>query len=144
MYEIKRARRLEEEVKLNSEVLKISLNLEEVVFDILKIHNECLKTECEISKASGNDELLKLYENHGANIINLIEAFFGKEQTENIMRFFSKNNDDNEIDINQTCLGEVMEQVGGYIITELMPVVSEFAKEKRKSVQDKFLNKQVK
>ena len=125
MYEIKRAKKIEEQIKVGDKVLTVRLDPDAIALEYNKKVNAVIVAEKAINdfKNGMSDDPLKTY---GDAAVSLLEIVFGEENAIYILEYFENN------------YIEMGLQVFPFIIDVVTPKVQEAVKKRRESLAAKY------
>jgi len=133
MYELKRAKKIEEQVKLGEKELTVLLSVDEIIKEFNIRYNSVLKAEQEIKKYKDNSEdisqISNAMEEYEKSILKLLELIFGKENTEEILKYYENN------------FIEMMYAIIPFISNVIVPNLTQYMDEERKNFSKKYKSK---
>ena len=136
MYELKRSEQLEEEVKINGEVITTKLNLTKHAREVLK-----LVRELEVIKVNLEQEkdIIENLEKLGETTIKIVKIFFGNN-ADKVLDFYSDSYEGQREEkiVTSQNTDEMLIEVIPFLFS-LIPKINEFVKDKQTE-----LNKQIK
>lgn len=137
MFELKRSKLIEEQVKIGDEVLVTQLNLTK---DASKLLEQLRKLEIiQVNLEKGNDlaNNLKLL---GESVIEITKMIFGTN-FEKVLRFYS-NDELEEIKVTSECVDEMIYELLPFVLY-LKPQIDNFVKDKKKEMNKAIKGKRV-
>lgn len=129
MYELKRSEKIEEEIKIGDDIIKVSLEVDDITKDFNKRYNAIIRAEQEINtlKNDGTPEAMESASiAYGTAIIELLKLVFGEENTTKILEFYQNRN------------FEMAEQVFPFIIDVIYPKIQKSIQDKRKKLTEQY------
>jgi len=137
MYELKRSKLIEEEVKIGDEIIKTELNLTENSQNIIKLLRGLEVLQIKLEKKENLEENLKEL---GEKMVELTKMIFGSN-FEKVLRFYSK--DDAEIvTVDNACINEMIYEVLPFVL-HLRPKIEEYLKERKTDINKAIKGKRV-
>lgn len=122
MYELKRKKHIEEQLKIGEEVLTISIDPEGIARKFNAARSEVIRAEGKIAQVKANpEELAAAQEYYGAALLALMQFLLGEENTEKIITFYEGN------------YVEMTSDVIGFIVDIIIPQIDAVIKEMRES-----------
>lgn len=133
MYEFKRSKKINEQIKIGEEVLTVSLAVDDIAKEFNVRYNAVIRAEQEVEKykndTDNTDQFQTVLDAYSNAIINLIQLVFGDENTEKILTFY----EDNYI--------EMMYEVIPFITNVVVPKMKDHIEEERKRLSKKYKGK---
>lgn len=121
MYELKRKKKIAEQLKIGDEILTISIDPEAIVRDFNKARAEILRAQGNIEQAKARpEELAAAQEYYGAALLALMQLLLGEGNTEKIVTFYEGN------------YIEMTSDVIGFIADVIIPQIDAAVKDIRK------------
>ncbi|MFA9381679.1 MAG: hypothetical protein ACERKO_11530, partial [Acetanaerobacterium sp.] len=91
MYEIKRADKIEEQIKLGDKVLTVRLDPDAIALEFNKRTNAVIAAEQAIKKYGKSDDVESALQAYTDALINLLSLVFGEDNTVAILEYFENN-----------------------------------------------------
>lgn len=137
MYELKRSKLIEEEVKIGDEVVKTELNLTENSQNIIKLLRDLEVIQIRLEKKEKLEENLK---HLGEKMVELTKMVFGSN-FEKVLRFYS-NDDADVVTVDNACINEMIYEVLPFVLY-LKPKIEEFINERKSDLNKAIKGKRV-
>lgn len=138
MFELKRSNLLEEEVKLNGEVITTKLNLSKHARETMKIIRELQVIKVNLDNEK---DLVENLEKLGNLTVELIKMFFG-ENADKVLKFYSDSVSENERRVTSQNTEEMLIEVLPFLVS-LMPKIQAFSKEKQAEINKSIKGRKV-
>lgn len=133
MYELKRAKKIEELIKLGDKELKVSLSFESIARDFIVRYNTVVKAENEVEAYKNNtediDKLSEAMNAYEVAILNLLQLIFGVENTKEILNYYEEN------------YIEMVYEVMPFLTEVIVPKLKQYMEEERKNLSKKYKGK---
>ena len=86
MYELKRRKRINEQIKIGDEIITVDIDAESIALEYDKRYNAIVKAEQNLKKAQGDKS--KVLQAYGEAVAALFDLIFGEENAEKIIKFY--------------------------------------------------------
>lgn len=134
MFELKRSKRIEEELKIGDEILKISLTPDDIAKDFHKRYNDIIKAEQFIKnnelEQGKFDNMDKALVSYGEAVLSLFSLVFGEENSKKIIEFYEDN------------YMEMSVEVFPFITEIISPKITKALEEQKNKLAEQYKGKQ--
>lgn len=127
MFELKRSKRITEQIKIGEEIITIDLDVETISAQFRKCYADIIIAQDTLATLKpGSDNYDTVLEEYGTAIFTLIQVIFGTENADKIIAFYDER------------YVEMGIQLIPYIVDTIIPQINEGIKEIREKAKENY------
>ena len=128
MYELKRSKKIFEEVKIGDDILTVNISADTALKEFNKNFNAVVAAENQLKQLTGGTDadIEQAVDAYSQAVIGLLRLIFGEENTEKILTFYENN------------YVEMVNEVFPFVLDVILPKVKELMDEEKQKLAARY------
>ena len=128
MHELKRSKKIYEEVKIGDEILTVNISADTALKEFNKNFNAVVAAENQLKQLTGGTDadIEQVVDAYSQAVIGLLRLLFGEENTEKILTFYENN------------YVEMVNEVFPFVLDVILPKVKELMDEEKQKLAARY------
>lgn len=128
MYELKRSKKIFEEVKIGDDILTVNISADTALKEFNKNFNAVVAAENQLKQLTGGTDadIEQAVDAYSQAVIGLLRLLFGEENTEKILTFYENN------------YVEMVNEVFPFVLDVILPKVKELMDEEKQKLAARY------